>query len=1017
MVTSSSASSWKLDGSNLNDDKPGYALTTIFSSKTYGLNANGQKATVLYEYGADNDGSHWTLTSATTSHALTINSSVTTTFTWNGTTTTAGTSATLAYSGTNAVSPGTISVGTTPATGYIGVFFDVNGKVVTSWDGTSDATYSYREIANIFSSSYGDKWLHVNSSRYSSTSWMYNSTSSVTATTSDAASASQIWCFVGNAAAFKIYNKAAGASYALAGTVYNSNTGVSMTAPENASTWSLNGINLSDDYAGYAFTTTVGSSTYGLNAKGSTSPHFLILYGYGTGNDGSHWTVDVLSSFTLNLTGLPTTIADTHAKIASIPFSYTTGSTTTSSTILVSKANISGNAITCYLPTGTTVSLSAPTVWLGYTFGGYNGNSSTTSISGLTINGSTSVTASFTESNADVRYTFYDGDGLSAPYRIPAITTAKNGNVLAFNDRRYCGADIGNGQVDIVGRISTDNGSTWGTDFTVMDGTGTASTFSCGFGDAAVVADRGSNTILMMAAAGNKTYGSSSYSTASGFSTASSTLCIARIYGKLINGSWVWNPDLSNTTSTAGTPTDVTTNIYNLFGGNLAGIFFGSGRICQSRRVKVGSYYRLYAALCTRSSVSGYGGNYVVYSDDFGQNWAVLGGTASSPAASGDEPKCEELPDGSVLLSSRKSYGRYFNIFTYSSTPSSGTPAAGTWGTAIWSNDKNTITNGIAFGANSTNGEIYLVKALRKSDSKPVTLALQSVPTGSSRTDVTIYYKELLDWATDYDTPTLFGSNWDGSYLVKSGYAAYSTMTLQHNGQMGFYMEENPTAGTFDMVYVPLSIATITNNAYTEGFTRTITDAGYATLYLDYPTYIPQGVTAYYAPGNPSKSVLSLTSLTDGIIPQETAVVLKGSAASYSFIECSEAATKPSTNLLVGSMTDASITGSSSVWYYGLNYKTTNNVKNVGFFIPADATSANSNFTMKATKAYLRLTNAPSSVNGYTVSFDEGDDTGIAQPTLPASGQNVIYDLQGRRIASPTEKGIYIVNGKKVVLK
>ena len=47
------------------------------------------------------------------------------------------------------------------------------------------------------------------------------------------------------------------------------------------------------------------------------------------------------------------------------------------------------------------------------------------------------------------------------PYRIPAICTAKNGQIVAISDYRPCGGDIGFGEVDIKARISTDNGKTW----------------------------------------------------------------------------------------------------------------------------------------------------------------------------------------------------------------------------------------------------------------------------------------------------------------------------------------------------------------------------------------------------------------------------------------------------------------------------------------------------------------------------------------------------------------------------
>ena len=46
---------------------------------------------------------------------------------------------------------------------------------------------------------------------------------------------------------------------------------------------------------------------------------------------------------------------------------------------------------------------------------------------------------------------------------------------------------------------------------------------------------------------------------------------------------------------------------------------------------------------------------------------------------------------------------------------------------------------------------------------------------------------------------------------------------------------------------------------------------------------------------------------------------------------------------------------------------------------------------------------------------NEGDETNIENSVLEAQGSQLIYDLQGRRVENPT-KGIYIVDGKKVIL-
>ena len=49
----------------------------------------------------------------------------------------------------------------------------------------------------------------------------------------------------------------------------------------------------------------------------------------------------------------------------------------------------------------------------------------------------------------------------SHPYRIPAIATMINGDILAISDYRPCNKDVGNGEVDIYAKVSKDNGASW----------------------------------------------------------------------------------------------------------------------------------------------------------------------------------------------------------------------------------------------------------------------------------------------------------------------------------------------------------------------------------------------------------------------------------------------------------------------------------------------------------------------------------------------------------------------------
>ena len=71
-----------------------------------------------------------------------------------------------------------------------------------------------------------------------------------------------------------------------------------------------------------------------------------------------------------------------------------------------------------------------------------------------------------------------------------------------------------------------------------------------------------------------------------------------------------------------------------------------------------------------------------------------------------------------------------------------------------------------------------------------------------------------------------------------------------------------------------------------------------------------------------------------------------------------------------------------------------------------------------AGKAYLEATEVPAEAHGLTLDFDEdGETTGIAEiSSKKGLLDGDFYDLSGRKVAQPT-KGLYIMNGKKVIIK
>ncbi len=145
---------------------------------------------------------------------------------------------------------------------------------------------------------------------------------------------------------------------------------------------------------------------------------------------------------------------------------------------------------------------------------------------------------------------------------------------------------------------------------------------------------------------------------------------------------------------------------------------------------------------------------------------------------------------------------------------------------------------------------------------------------------------------------------------------------------------------------------------------------------------------------------LTLTEVENREIPAGNAVILKSSADKITLTPGATSATING-NVLQG--TTAAIEGSAG------NIYVLNKVGDqVGFYKLA-ATG-----TLGANKAYLTVSEptAPSFLG-----FSFGETTGInsidnGQLTI----DNSVYDLQGRRVQNPS-KGLYIVNGKKVVIK
>ncbi len=605
----------------------------------------------------------------------------------------------------------------------------------------------------------------------------YNGSNEPVASGVAAFSASEAWLLVGNADGFKLYNLAGGKRTAAALDGSNKGAAATMTKSKNATLLKL---------------TAADDGTYAISPADNPELSFNMYGGagrdiklYSSKDPGSRWSFRVID------TSKPLTIGynvDTDGSLATNTRIGTLALKIedTEGAIEIDKT-LDGKRATYYLPRNAEFSIATGLVCHGWSVS-INGADSTPKQTlpkkGLKVN----VSAKADKANR-YQYLFYSPDEKGIPYRIPAIATTANGYVFAINDYRPCGNDIGFGEVDLVMRHSTAAGSdwdghSWSAPVKIADGQGKEApeTWLTGFGDPAVVADRERNEILVMSVCGNRLCWHGNYGAGTPENPENPNR-IARLRIKYNEQSKQWE---------AGTPEEVTYNIYPLFKdkegkAHVGSMFIGAGRIAQSSKIKTGDYYRIYCAVWAVETGSYRHHNYALYSDDFGESWHLLGelgnNYSDSPAPYGNEPKCEELPDGSVLLSSRKGYGRYFNVFHYTNIER----AEGYWDGAVATDQ----AGDLKFGSNDTNGEPLRIG----------NVLFQSVPTGNSRSNVAVYYKVLSNDPATY-TPTSLSNGWTKIPVSDRG-SAYSSMCILPDGEsIGLYYEEEP--GGYSMVYVPL---------------------------------------------------------------------------------------------------------------------------------------------------------------------------------------------------------------------
>lgn len=242
--------------------------------------------------------------------------------------------------------------------------------------------------------------------------------------------------------------------------------------------------------------------------------------------------------------------------------------------------------------------------------------------------------------------------------------------------------------------------------------------------------------------------------------------------------------------------------------------------------------------------------------------------------------------------------------------------------------------------------------------------------------------------------------------LVFRPWQEHQNLTFENVSDRPFFAEDNNSnswcSNNVAAKFV-LSMNTLTwkydVNPYIE---KTIGAHEYSSFSSDYAFATPEGVTAYYASAASSKSV-TLSPVTNGV-PACQGVILNGTANETVKLTPATTTDDLSNNKLVAVKNGAAIPASTEGSFtYVFAYQN----DDLGFFKLTSSVNAT------ADMAYLQTSE---DISGAKVVFGFDEDATGIESIENAKSDNAIYNLNGVRVDNPT-KGIFIQNGKKVIIK
>ena len=280
---------------------------------------------------------------------------------------------------------------------------------------------------------------------------------------------------------------------------------------------------------------------------------------------------------------------------------------------------------------------------------------------------------------------------------------------------------------------------------------------------------------------------------------------------------------------------------------------------------------------------------------------------------------------------------------------------------------------------------------------------------------------EIMNVATGkylYTTATERAHNTEGTVVLSSASTKFTVPSLNDFkvADKDLYLSINSPAYDNDVylgLYDGAHDGTNVNAVELPYYQVAITDAKYATFYAPVAVTVPDGVTAHTVTINGEWATLSDPL---EVIPAYTGVVLYSETAQAYTFNVTTADAFEGENALKGTVAATNVTADAYVLgYINVAEEGEEEKKEVGFYTATKNQADNTAFLNNHHKAYLPKTTGMNAVS-YSFRFGEGT-TGVDEITENRVQSTVIYDLTGRRVEAITAPGIYIVGGKKVLVK